>query len=148
MMRLPEPARGPLAFLDELETAGIETGAFNLPDWEESSKGFERVLDSLFSRTAPTALILDERFLYHAAHHYLARRGLRVPADVSLVCTDADPSFSWCLPPVTHTRWDYRPMVRRIVRWSNNVARGKDDRRQSFTKAELVEGGTIGPAPA
>ena len=38
-------------------------------------------------------------------------------------------------------------MVRRIVRWSNNVARGKNDRRQSFTKAELVEGGTVGKAP-
>ena len=26
-------------------------------------------------------------------------------------------------------------------------ARGKNDQRQSFTKAEIVEGGTMGPAP-
>ena len=36
---------------------------------------------------------------------------------------------------------------RRIVRWADNVARGKDDRRQTLTKAEFVEGGTIGPVP-
>ena len=40
----------------------------------------------------------------------------------------------------------HRPVVRRIVGWTNNVASGKDDRRQSFTKAEFVEGGTVGKA--
>jgi hypothetical protein len=37
-------------------------------------------------------------------------------------------------------------MVNRIVKWAENVARGRDDRRQSFTKAGFIEGGTIGPA--
>ena len=46
-----------------------------------------------------------------------------------------------------HIRWDYRPMVRRVVRWVDNVARGKDDKRQTLTNAEFVEGGTIGVAP-
>ena len=97
--------------------------------------------------TPPTALILDEPILYHAAHHHLAKRGLRVPEDVSLVCTDADPDLAWCEPSVAHIRWDYRPVVRRVVRWVNNVAAGKEDRRQSFTKAEFIEGGTVGVAP-
>ena len=38
-------------------------------------------------------------------------------------------------------------VARRVKRWVNNVAHGKDDRRQSFTKAEFVDGGTVGPAP-
>jgi DNA-binding LacI/PurR family transcriptional regulator len=38
-------------------------------------------------------LILDESHLYCAALHFLAERGLRVPHDVSLICTDADSSF-------------------------------------------------------
>lgn len=143
--RLPQPAKAMRDFLDDLEAAGITTGAFNLPDWEESKEGFGNVLDSLFGRTPPTALILDEPFLYHAAHHHLAKLGLRMPEDVSLICTDSDPGFAWCDPSVAHIRWDYRPVVRRVVRWTNNVALGKDDRRQSFTKAEFVEGGTVGP---
>ncbi|MFZ9938638.1 MAG: substrate-binding domain-containing protein, partial [Luteolibacter sp.] len=82
-----------------------------------------------------------------AAVQFLMKRGLRVPEDVSLICTDADPGFAWCLPPVCHIHWDFRPLLRRIVRWANNIARSKADRRQTLTKAEFIEGGTIGPAP-
>lgn len=144
--RQPEPTRPVRVYLDELEAAGLTTGEFNLPDWNESREGFERLLDSLFGGpTPPTALILDEAFEFHAAYHHLSWRALKIPGDVSLVCTDDDPGFAWCEPPVSHIRWDSRPVVRRIVRWVNNVAHGKDDRRQTFTRAEFVEGGTIGP---
>jgi hypothetical protein len=34
-----------------------------------------------------------------------------------------------------------------VVRWTTNVARSKEDRRQSLTKAEFIEGGTVGVAP-
>jgi hypothetical protein len=37
--------------------------------------------------------------------------------------------------------------VRRVAQWANNVASGKDDRRPTFTTAEFIEGGTIGPVP-
>lgn len=105
------------------------------------------LLDSLFGTTPPTALILDEAFLFNAAFHYLTKRGLRVPQDISLVCTDENTDFVWCEPSVAHIRWDYRPVVRRVVRWAANVSHGKDDRHQTLTKAEFVEGGTIGPVP-
>lgn len=144
--RLPQPGRAGQAFLDELEAAGIETGPFNLPDWEPTREGFAAQLDAMFHLTPPTALILDESHLYSAALHFLAERGLRVPHDLSLICTDADPSFAWCQPTVAHIRWDHRPVVRRIVRWVSKVARGKDDRSKTLTKAEFIEGGTIGPA--
>ncbi len=145
--RLPQPGPPERAFLDELVAHGILTGDFNLPDWEESKKGFVTLLDSLFGTTPPTALILEETFLYNAAHHFLAGRGLRVPKDVSLVCTDHDPDAAWCEPSVAHIRWDYRPVVRRVVRWAANISHGKQDLRQTLTKAEFVDGGTIGPAP-
>ena len=144
--RLPQPGPPERAFLNELAAHGISTSDFNLPAWEESKKGFVTLLVSLFGATPPTALILDEAFLFNAAFHYLAKRGLRVPQDISLVCTDDDPDFAWCEPSVAHIRWDYRPVVRRVVRWAANVSHGKDDRRQTLTKAEFVEGGTVGLA--
>ena len=145
-VRHPQPLPSICAFLHELEASGIKTGSFNLPDWEETHDGFERLLKSLFSSpTPPTALILDELFEFHATYHHLSQRGLRVPQDVSLICTDEDPGLAWCEPPVSHIRWDYRPVVSRVVRWANNVARGKEDLRQSRTQAEFIEGGTIGP---
>jgi DNA-binding LacI/PurR family transcriptional regulator len=75
---------------------------------------------------------------------FLMNRGLRVPQDVSLVCTDGSPIFEWGKPTVAH--WDTRPVVRRIVRWAATVSRGEKDLRQTLTKAEFFEGGTIGPA--
>ena len=147
MRRKPEPGRSEQAFLDELITHGIPTGEFNLPDWEESRGGFHALLESLFRVTPPTALILDEASLFVATQQHLAKQGIRVPEDVSLICTDADPAFAWCDPSIAHINWDYRPIVRRIVRWAATVSRGGRDLRQSFVRADYVKGGTVGPLP-
>ncbi len=144
--RLPEPGAPERSFLDELAANGIAPGPYHLPDWELSVKGFNARLDSLFLLTPPTALIIQEAVFYFAALQFCAHRGLRVPQDVSLICTDADPNFYWCQPSVAHIRWDSRPVVRRIVRWAANVSRGKEDLGQKLTPAEFVPGGTIGPA--
>ena len=145
-LRLPHPGRTAMAFLAELEASGIPPGNFHLPDWEESREGFTQELESLFEVTPPTALILDEASVYHAAHHFLGKRGLRVPADVSLICTDNDPSFAWCDPQVACIDWSIQPILRRIVRWADKVATGQRDVHQTFTKAHYVDGGTVGPA--
>ncbi len=133
--------------LDELESHGIQTGQYNLPDWEQTPEGLRRCLDSLFTTSPPTALILDRACEYIATHQYLARRDIFTPRDVSLICTDDDLCFEWCEPSVSCVSWNSHPWVRRIVRWVGNVASGKDDRRQSFSKAEFVERGSIGPVP-
>ena len=57
------------------------------------------------------------------------------------------PTFAWCRPTIAHLSWDYRPVVRRVARWVDNMAKGKDDLRQTLTKIEFVEGGTMGPPP-
>jgi DNA-binding LacI/PurR family transcriptional regulator len=146
MRRLPVPGAGERAVLDEMAAHGIETCAFNLPDWEETSEGFHKCLKELFRLTPPTAMIIDEAPFLVAALQFLGGRGLQVPGDVSLVCSDGDPAFLWCQPTIAHIRWDSRPVVRRIVRWAANVSRGEKDLRQTLTKAEFFEGGTIGPA--
>ena len=144
--RFPEPGRSERAFLDELEANGLPTGNYNLPDWEESSEGYQELLGRLFRHTPPTALIVQEGQFITAALQFCNRNCIRVPEDLSLVCTDPDPSFTWCQPSIAHIRWDYQPVIRRIVQWANNVAKGKEDHRQTLTKAEFIEGGTIGQA--
>ena len=144
--RKPRPGAGEQAFLDELEALGYSTSTYNLPDWKETPEGFMRCLDGLFQVTPPTALILDEALFLTVAQQHLARRGILSPEHVSLIGSDPDPSFEWFLPRVAHISWDPQPLVRRIVGWVENMALGKEDRRQSETKAEFIEGGTIGPA--
>jgi LacI family transcriptional regulator len=143
--RLPRPGASEQAFLDELAAHGLLVGDYHLPGWDETPQGFHACLEALFRITPPTALIVDEVPLFTATQQFLARRRLRVPEDVSLISTDADPAFDWCQPTISHIRWDTRPVVRRVVRWAANVARGREDLRQTLTPAEFIPGGTIGP---
>jgi DNA-binding LacI/PurR family transcriptional regulator len=145
--RLPEPNPAVRAFLQELKTHGIQTGPYNLPDWEQSKEGLQAMLESLFQLTPPTALLIDEAVIFAAVQQFLLKRGIRVPEDVSLVCIDSCPTFAWCEPSVSHLGWDWRLVSRRIQRWANNVARGKDDKRQRLIKTDFVAGGTVGPVP-
>jgi DNA-binding LacI/PurR family transcriptional regulator/ribosomal protein S25 len=145
--RKPQPGFIAQALLDAMEAHGLQTGPYNLPDWENNAEDLRRCLDSLFSITPPSALIVDEAFIFNVAQQHLARRGILAPQHVSLICADPDPTFEWFSPSIAHVRWDSRMVTRRVVRWANNVARGKEDIRQSLIKAEFIEGGTIGPAP-
>jgi DNA-binding LacI/PurR family transcriptional regulator len=144
--RLPEPGASEQAFLGELAAHGIAPSPYHLPDWEVTVSGFYGRLEALFHVTPPTALIVDETPFFVAAQQFLAERGLRVPEDVSLVCTDADPVFDWCRKSIAHIRWDSGPVLRRILRWVEHVSRGKEDLRHTLTSAEFVPGGTIGKA--
>lgn len=147
LQRLPAPAASTCAFLDELTDQKIPHGDFNLPIWDESPAGLRELLTQQFMHTQPTAYIIEEAPLFVAVLQFLASRGIRVPGEVSLVCTDPDPSFAWSDPSVAHMRWDSSPLVRRIVRWAAKVSRGKEDVRQTSVPAEFVMGGTVGEAP-
>lgn len=144
--RMPGPGFSERIYLNELERHGIQTGKFNLPDWGATPEDFHRYLDVLYAHTPPTALIVDEPTLMLAAQQHLARRGIRAPEHVSLICTDTDKAFDWLRPTIAHLSWDPRVIVRRIVNWADDVSHGKDDRRQSTPKAILIQSGTIGPA--
>ncbi len=141
------PGQADRVILEEMATNGLPIGPYNRPSWKNTAEDFYRVLNELFQHTPPTALIIDEPFLFHAAKDHLAQRGILAPANVSLICTDPDPTFAWSEPSIAHINWLPRPLVRRVVRWTNNVAQGKDDRRQTLTKAQFVDGGTVGPVP-
>jgi DNA-binding LacI/PurR family transcriptional regulator/DNA-binding transcriptional regulator YhcF (GntR family) len=146
LRRLPVPGASESAFLAELKSAGIAPGSYHLPDWEETVDGFQARLESLFRVTPPTALIVDTAPLFAGVEQFIARRGLRAPENISLVCTDESTTFLWQRPPVSHIRWDKRPVVRRVVNWAANIGHGQADLRQTLTRAEFVTGGSIGPA--
>lgn len=145
MRRLPYPGMPERAFLDELRAHGIQSSNYNLPDWEESIEGIRDLLDSIFRLTPPTAMLVDEAHIFHAVKHHLSERAIKVPSDVSLVCTDPDKTFIWCTPTIAHIAWDTSLVVRHVVKWASNISRGKQDIRQASTPAVLVVGGTMGP---
>lgn len=133
-------------FLGGLKSEGIPPGSYHLPSWGYHPEGLHRCLESHFQISPRTALIAGEAPILLATRDHLARRGIIAPRDVSLICLEQDPWFAWCDPLVAHFTWDFAPIARRVVRWVKNVARAKDDRRQTAITARFVEGGMIGPA--
>jgi DNA-binding LacI/PurR family transcriptional regulator len=79
---------------------------------------------------------------------YLLGKGLDVPRDVSMVVFDDHPAFDWFDPAVSRFRTDIRRAIPRVVRWVENMANDREDRRETLIHSEFVEGGTIGPARA
>lgn len=145
--RKPQPGFIAQAMLDAMEAHGLKTSSYNLPDWKDNGDDFRRCLNALFHVTPPTALIIDESFLFYVTQYHLSQMRLQTPHDVSLFCADPDPTFAWFIPSVAHIHWDRKKVVRRIVNWAGKVARGLDDRDQSLIRAEFIDGGTIGPVP-
>lgn len=145
--RKPIPGELERVFLKELALHGIKTGAYNLPDWPNNIEAYHRCLDSLFSKTPPTALFVTEVPHFMAALLYLSKRGIMVPRDVSLICHDPDLAFSWCDPMAAHFNWDIKSVAKHVLSWVNKIDSGKIPIKQSFVRAQLVGEGTIGPAP-
>jgi DNA-binding LacI/PurR family transcriptional regulator len=144
--RVPVPGTVERAFLAELAAAGITPGLYHLPGWEDGKNGFQTILESLFRVNPPTALIVDELKMFVAVQQFLAERKLNVPGDVSLVSMESDPAFDWCHSTIACIHSDHRLVMRRVVGWAKNVARGKIDVHETHTMAEFIDGGSVGPA--
>lgn len=146
ILRQPTPGPSVEKFLSILRGMGVTPTRYHLPDFEESAEGFENCLTELFRVTPPTALVILEPCYCAAALAFLARRGLQVPNDVSIVCMLSDPVFRFILPSLAHFRWPVEGHIQRIARWVSGVATGHADRRQVILDAEFVPGQTLAPA--
>ncbi|MFK7910734.1 MAG: substrate-binding domain-containing protein [Akkermansiaceae bacterium] len=142
---LPRPGSTERAFLEELEKHDIETSRFNLPVWEESIDGLHRCIAELIRVTPPTAMIVSEPVFFFAVSQLLMQSGYKTPEDISLICSDDDPNLKWLYPSVAHVSWNSQPWVNRIGHWADNISHGKTDRHQSLSKANFINGGTVGP---
>ncbi len=135
--------RGVLA--RELGAQGIAYGEYNYPCFGSDPEKLQHCLRELFRVTPPTAIYVDEAFVALVVYEFLLKRGIRVPEDVSLICNIDDPAIEWNRPVISHFRWDPGAIGRRVLQWADNVARGREDLRQVFTKVTFIEGGTIAP---
>lgn len=142
---VPHPALFEQIFLEELRQLGLPAGSYNLAAVEPNSSGLNVSLRELFRITPPTAILVGDGEHVMGVQQFLARRGLRIPEDVSLVSTDSAPEYRWCDLPISHIGWDTAPLIRRVLRWLDRVTQGKKDIRQYLYEGTFVEGGTIGP---
>jgi DNA-binding LacI/PurR family transcriptional regulator len=136
---------GPVA--RSLSAHGLSFSSYNWPCFENDPVELHRCIDRLFRKTPPSAFVVDESFLATVVYHNLIQRGLKVPGDVSLFCSEPASTLGWGQAVISHINWSSKAMVRPTLRWIKNVALGREDLSRSFIKVDYVEGDTIGPAP-
>lgn len=136
----------PLGFCAILENAGITPGPYNLPDWEETPEGLQTLLESLFRVSPPTAIIVMYPGWMNGVLSFMARRGLKTPDDVSLVCGCHEPTFDWLRPPMAHFKHGDEAVEKAVLEWVRRVTQRKPYTKRTKVAVELVEGGTLGPA--
>ena len=137
----------PTSFFKGLKEHGISIGPYNLQILGPKPDDLKSCILSLFATTPPTALLIDEADVFIAIQLLLTRMGIFAPEHVSLICTDHDTLFAHCHPSVAHLAWESGPVVRRILKWAENISRNKEDKRQVCVTASFVDGGTLGPVP-
>lgn len=145
------PTRAPFveAFLRALREAGIATGDFNAPTFEDTPEGLHALLDSLFRVTPPTALIAVGNHYVAGTLTFLASRGLRVPREVSLVSADSEASFAWQVPELRIAHFDDRRnlIVKNLCRWLDDIASGRPPHPPKPIAARLIPGNSLGAPP-
>lgn len=145
--RQPSLGLAAQAFVNRLSQHSLKPDvAYNVPDWPESAEGLQKLLKALFFATPPTALLLHEPMLAPPTLAFLAGRGLKVPADVSVINLMPDPALAWYRPELAHFDWPLLPHAHRAVRWVEAVALGKADKEAITVSAKFVPAGTIGKA--
>jgi DNA-binding LacI/PurR family transcriptional regulator len=144
--RVPSPSRTGRAFLDAMEECGHSPTSYNLPSWDQTPAGLEKLLESLFRITPPTALIFVEPATYVAALGFLGMRGIRVPRDVSVISMTSGPMFSLLPLRPAHFKWPIDEHIRRVDRWVKCLAKGDADLKQALFSATFDAGETLAPA--
>ncbi|MFD0892471.1 substrate-binding domain-containing protein [Luteolibacter ambystomatis] len=143
----PVPGRMMNWFFEHLRAAGLPASEYNAPYHETTPEGFERLLESLFQLTSPTALIVPNMHYAFATISFLAARGLSVPRDVSLVVRSSDPVFDWGRLRIAYFHCPADPLIRRVLRWVEACSKGAPDFEEMSVDAVLVPGDSIAPPP-
>lgn len=149
----PENARMPVCsrtfqlMLDEMSRRGVQTSAFNLPDWEETPEGLRVLLDSLFRVTPPTALMVTQPMWTHGVLSFASSRSIQIPEQLSLFAYGIEHLLPWHIPTISQMVAYDQPVVKRALDWIRNIAKGREDRRNLTYPARIVEGDTLAPPP-
>ncbi|MCU0749196.1 MAG: substrate-binding domain-containing protein [Akkermansiaceae bacterium] len=143
--RKPKPGPTPAAFIRRMtERAGDVSLSFHLPEWDDTPEGLERILESLFRVTPPTAIITLDPSHCVAVLMFLGNRGLSVPRDVSVICTCPDPYLAFSSTKLSYFDWPLDQQVKHTLKWIGEVSRGQQTRGIKVLHARLIRGGGIG----
>lgn len=108
-------------------------------------EGVKRCLRTLMARPSPpTALLVNNSYLYLTVFSVLTQRGLRVPADVSLLSRDADTFLSYLDPEPACYVEDPQLFAAKMARITTKLLRERPAKSpRALLIPQLLKGGSI-----
>ena len=131
-----------------LATAGHQARLLVFKD-DRSPSGVARSLDQAFhSKERPTAWMLTRATQVLTCLSWVASRGIRIPADVSIVSLANDSWFEDLHPPLTYYEPNTKTFSRNIAQHVLELVNtGRVTRKPVRIPLEYIAGATIGPVP-
>lgn len=139
---------GTLAFRKSMAAAGITVGNYHLPQWLETPEGLVELLDGLFRITPPTAILCMDNNSPHGVLNWLARRGLNIPGDISIITRAQGVQANWASPGVRLAYFDSNEAsdIRAIRRWTSDALAGRARNERIEVHLHFVPGESLAPA--
>ena len=108
-----------------------------------------RSLDQFLNqKSRPTALVLNGSSQLLTCLSWMVSRGVRVPADISLICPPSDIWFGELHPSICYYQCDSKVFARHVaLRVMELVETGRVTRKSVKVHLEYMPGTSVGPAP-
>ena len=131
-----------------LSVAGLK-GRLEVFKDDGSATSVAGSLESAFcGGTQPTALVLAQTAHLLKCYSWLASRGIKVPADISIVTLGRDRWFNDLYPPVCHYQPDYKRISQLFVKRVLDLERaGHVTGKPLMIRMKYVRGATLSFAP-
>lgn len=104
-----------------------------------------RAIERCFAGFRPTAIVCAKAGTALTVWSHLARRGLRVPQDVSILSTESEPFFDHLAPPLAHYALDPARYAQRMARVVTQRMTVHSPPESHLLELRFVPGGTIAP---
>jgi DNA-binding LacI/PurR family transcriptional regulator len=148
LIRQPNGCTTGQAFLEELNMDDrAAASSYHLPEFSADPHGLENALKEMFRITPPTALIVGMHSYHLTVLSFLQQNHLRVPEDVSIIAAYMEAKLDWLVPRPARFHLQMDHIVRRIVKWIEDVMGGKRPAGVANYDAAYFSGPSVGPAP-
>jgi hypothetical protein len=100
------------------DAGGVYVKNYNNPESDYLTPDVTwRILDSVFAKQTPTALVLLDWKELITVHCYISQQGMKVPDDVSLVLLNEPMEADWFHPKLARFRFPVRRLVGEMAKW-------------------------------
>lgn len=133
------------AWAEEMALLGLDPGTVVVADFTGAA-GARATHELLDLAAPPTAIVYANDLMAIAGMSAAIDRGLRVPADLSIVGFDDIPLAPYVVPPLTTVRQDVIEWGRACARTLVALVEGREPEPVSLPPVEFVMRGSTGPA--